>query len=176
MNIRFLNFHISENVKINLLLIIILLNSIVLKAQYSESKVSHLLNNSLNSYEDNIKNIDLAISIVNEEKDFYFLSNIYFQKAAYIYSKRKYNEALKFYILSNELSKKYKNEYIYYSSLYGIAVIQEQLNNNRKSISLLKECSSFFEKEKSNETYNLAYISTLGRLSCTLPFVRYIQK
>lgn len=142
-------------------------------SQNNINKINELLDNRYKDYNLNLKRIDSAIIIANELKDNNILGDVYFQKAAYIYSNKKYNEALEYYIKANTTSK-YKNEYIYYSSLYGIAVIKQQLGDYDESIRILEECISFFSQNK--KKYYQAYLITASRLTYLYTKINDLEK
>lgn len=157
-----------------LFLVILSISTFKVYSQNSQKIIIELLDNRYEDFNLNLKRIDSAIIIAKQLNDNKLLGDIYFQKAAYIYSKREYNEALEYYIKANNISK-INNDYIYYSSLYGIAIIKQQLGEYDESIKMLDECLNYFSKNNTPQNYK-AYTSTLGRLSYLYTKINNISK
>ncbi len=133
-------------------------------AQNNQSKVKQLLNYNKQDYQENIKQIDLAIQLAKKENNQNLLSEAYFTKAAYIFNFRKYHESLNYYIKANQLAKN-SDAYFYYSSLYGIATIKQQLGEYKQSTMFLEKCLAYFDENKQHKECKIAYVNTLGRLA-----------
>lgn len=157
-------FEIKNYKKKYLFIIILLFQLFVGHAQDIKFKIKSLLDYQHHSYIENLKQIDSAIYLAEKFNENSMLGESYFTKAAYVYKKREYNEALKYFIKANKASKNIDN-YIYYSSLFGIASIKQQLEDYKECIEILKKCLNYFKNNSQHYKNNTAYSVTLDRLT-----------
>lgn len=117
------------------------------------------------SFEKNFKAFDREIEKVLASNDKNKLTYLYSEKAALLFNTRSYKEALDNYILAHNYADKKTDEYNYYSILYGMALIKQQLQEYKESKDLLAECKTFFKNNIDNIDYKKGYVNTVGRLS-----------
>lgn len=166
MKITYLYFKNSVNdfTKIIFILLFISLTTIV-KGQNELKKIDSLLNNRSETYQENLRNIDSAIVLAYQLEDKKILTDAYISKAVYIYEQRNYNEALKNYKTANDLSLSVKDDYLYYTTLFGIATTKAQLNETKEAISIFERCLTYFNQNKEDSKHFKKYLNTLGQLS-----------
>ena len=129
----------------------------------TEDLNSIIKDNHRYTYEENIKRLDNAI-LANQTEPLQ-LAIIYNQKASYLYNRKKYNDALKYYIISNKISVELKNDLLNYSSLYGIALIKLQLQDYTEAKKLLKTCSQYFKQNITKGDNQEGLVSSYGKLA-----------
>ena len=150
----------------NIYLIITFFNLLFSGFVYAENPKKDLITVTTSwTYEKNIAAFDEGIKEAIKENDEEKLSYLYSEKAAYIFNKKKYTEALQNYILAHNYADKLKDEYNYYSILYGIALIKQQLQEFDESKKFLVECKEYFEKNLDDPNFQKGYVNTVGRLS-----------
>lgn len=117
------------------------------------------------SYEENFKAINAEIKNNSSNQVANKLSYLYSEKAALLYTLNRYKESLDNYILAHQYADKSKDEYNYYSILYGMALIKQQLQEYNDAEKLLIECKTYFEKNIDDINFRKGFVNTVGRLS-----------
>ena len=141
----------------------ILLNIITIYGKNPQNETPNI--KKMRSYEENLSAITQKINQNLTEKQHDNLTYLYSEKAALLYTLTNYKEALDNYILAHQYSDKNKDEYNYYSILYGMALIKQQLQEYKESKELLVECKAYFEDHIKDENFKKGLVNTVGRLA-----------
>ena len=161
-----LYYKISENKLLKIIFFILFIfSSINLfgKTQIEKAEFLRQKNNDL--IEENLRIIDSTIATAYRLNDKSVLSEAYIEKGNYFLGQRNYNNALKNFTTSKQISSEIKDDFTYYLSIVGIAKTKENLNETNEAIKLYEESLVFFEKHKEESKSFSAYLSILGKLS-----------
>lgn len=165
-NINEINFKIQENCFLKYaLLFLFFFVSILVEAKSQHEKVEFLKEKNNELIEENLRIIDSAIVMAYRLNDKSILSEAYLEKGNYFLEQRNYNNALKNFTISNQLSKKIKDEFNLYSSYIGIAQTKEKQNQLEESIALYEKSLTYFKLHKSDPKSFKKYLFSLGKLS-----------
>ena len=172
-----LRFMISENKFFNFSLIILFIFSSVNmfgKTQNDKAEFLDQKNNDL--VEENLRIIDSTIATAYQLNDKAVLSEAYIEKGNYFLDQRNYNNAVKNFTISKQLSTEIKDDFTYYLSLVGIAKTKENLHETKESIKLYEESLLYFEKHKHQPKSFSIYLSILGKLSYLYSKTNHLKK
>ncbi|MEG1198824.1 MAG: hypothetical protein RSD53_05505, partial [Algoriella sp.] len=172
-----LRFMISENKFFNFSLIILFIFSSVNmfgKTQNDKAEFLRQKNNDL--VEENLRIIDSTIATAYQLNDKAVLSEAYIEKGNYFLDQRNYNNAVKNFTISKQLSTEIKDDFTYYLSLVGIAKTKGNLHETKESIKLYEESLLYFEKHKHQPKSFSIYLSILGKLSYLYSKTNHLKK
>ena len=172
-----LYYKISENKLLKIIcFILFIFSSINLfgKTQIEKAEFLRQKNNDL--IEENLRIIDSTIATAYRLDDKSVLSEAYIEKGNYFLGQRNYNNALKNFTTSKQISTEIKDDFTYYSSIVGIAKTKENLNETNEAIKLYEESLVFFEKHKEESKSFSAYLSILGKLSYLNSKINQLKK
>lgn len=172
-----LRFIISENSFLKFITVILFIFSSINtfgKTQNDKAEFLRQKNNDL--VEENLRIIDSTISTAYRLNDKVVLSEAYIEKGNYFLEQRNYNNALKNFTISKQLSTEIKDDFTFYSSLVGIAKTKESLHEIKESIVLYETSLSYFEKHKQQPKSFSIYLSILGKLSYLYSKTNHLNK
>ncbi len=159
-------FNISKNKKCKILFVIFLIiSSIDLFGKTQTEKAEFLRQKNNELIEENLRTIDSTITAAYRLNDKSVLSEAYMEKGNYFLEQRNYNNALKNFTISNQISTEIKDDFFFYSSLFGIAKTKENLNQLKESIQLYEDCFTYFKKHKNQPKSFSIYLAVLGKLT-----------
>ena len=176
-NINKIGFRIRENSFIkSILMILIFFVSILVEAKSQHEKAEFLKQKNNELIEENLRVLDSTIATAYRLGDESLLSEAYLEKGNYFLQQRNYNNALKNFMISNQLSTKLKDEFNLFSSFLGIAEAKESFNQINESIGLYNKSLTYFESHKSDPKAFKKYLFILGKLSYLNSKTNQIEK
>jgi len=172
-----LHFIISENRFPKFIIVILFIfSSINMFGKMHNDKADFLSQKNNDLVEENLRMIDSTISIAYGLNDKVVLSEAYIEKGNYFLKQRNYNNALKNFTISKQLSTEIKNDFTFYSSQVGIAKTKESLYETKEAILLYEESLLYFEKHKQEAKSFSIYLSILGKLSYLYSKTNHLNK
>lgn len=172
-----LRFIISENSFLKFITVILFIfSSINMFGKTQNDKAEFLRQKNNDLVEENLRIIDSTISTAYRLNDKVVLSEAYIEKGNYFLEQRNYNNALKNFTISKQLSTEIKDDFTFYSSLVGIAKTKESLHETNESITLYETSLPYFEKHKEQPKSFSIYLSILGKLSYLYSKTNHLNK
>ena len=172
-----LRFIISGNRFLKFITVILFIfSSINMFGKTQNDKAEFLRQKNNDLVEENLRIIDSTISTAYRLKDKVVLSEAYIEKGNYFLEQRNYNNALKNFTISKQLSTEIKDDFTFYSSLVGIAKTKENLHEIKESIALYETSLPYFEKHKQQPKSFSIYLSILGKLSYLYSKTNHLNK
>ena len=163
---RLLYFNISVNRFFKFIFIMVFMsNTVNLFGKSYDEKAELLRQKNNDLVEENLRILDSTISTAYQLNDKAVLSEAYIEKGNYFLEQRNYNNALKNFTISKQISQEVKDDFTLYSSLFGIAKAKENLNEISTSIQLYEESLTYFEKYKNQPKKFSIYLVILGKLT-----------
>ncbi|WP_348098337.1 AraC family transcriptional regulator [Flavobacterium sp.] len=148
--------------------------SLYLKSFLVKSKKEKNLEEVVNGYKnylhhspENLKltYADSMIYTAKKSKDNALIGSAYLSKGILYYSRKKLNYALDNYLIANSYISKTNDKYLIYKTKYNIANIKYFLGFYDESISLFKECITYFKENNENKENNdRGYLNSLHSL------------